>query len=253
MKTHAKILTVVIGSIVAASCANQNIVKEPVSKPDAVVKDVEPCKAIVRNLTLPWQSSQVTCDENRVSQKQIQNLAEIEEQEALEKRSVRNAYLAEKRKEREEAAVMYSAEVLLSNQRNIQESSPSHSNNVMAIQKQVDTTASNAVNDRTSSESVSGDHFIWFAKNLRVLGPQGQSSVSHIAPGLADSNTPIQLRGYFLEDELQGYDPEVFSVARALAVKKQLVEVENVDPERITILHHKPDVNARYVGVSVNG
>jgi len=244
MKTHVKILTVVIGSLVSVSCANQNIVKTQESKADSIIKSESNCKGLVRNLTLPWQSSLESCVENRKTEKQIKNLAVIEEQKELEKRDMRIAYLAEKRKEREQDAVMYSAEVLLSEQEN---------NVVIAIPSIEVVDSSKQVNHVSKSNNSADDRFIWFAKNIRVLGPQGRSSVSSLISEFSQSDTPILLRGYFLEDELQGYDPEVFSVARALAVKKQLVEQENVDPERITILHHTPDINARYVGVSVNG
>lgn len=245
MKTHVKILTVMIGGLVSVSCATQNIVKTQEGKAEPIIKSESTCKGLVRNLTLPWQSSQESCVENRKTEKQIKNLALIEKQKEIEKRDMRIAYLAEKRKEREQAAVMYSAEVLLSEQ---------ESNNVGIALNTVDVMDAPAQVHRVSeSVSVVGDKFIWFAKNIRVLGPQGRSSVSSLISKFSQSDTPIFLRGYFLDDELQGYDPEVFSVARALAVKKQLVEQENVDPERITILHHTPDINARYVGVSVNG
>lgn len=95
---------------------------------------------------------------------------------------------------------------------------------------------------------------VYFAKNIRVLGPEGRkASKELITKVIAASN--VSLRGLILPNEIL-VDSDIYkekvSVARALAVRK-LWSQNGVDISNIKILHYNPDLTGRSVEVYFNG
>ncbi len=243
MKTTIKLLTITVSGLLAASCASNSVIESSVDESVSKVEikpDIEhkpSCESLVRNLTLPWQVSQSGCEDDRIVTKPLVDVEELKETQRLKLHKERNAYLAKKRKEREKKAVLYQANELL--KKPLEEKT--------VIQKNKSAEYKVVLNDKTHSKH------IWFAKHIRILGPQGSASTMALIPDISRSEGRILLRGFYLKEELDGYDPEVFSVARALAVKKKLVEEGGISQERITILHHSPELNARYTEIKFSG
>lgn len=237
MLTGTKPIVIAVAAALMSACASNVAVKSSDDKKEPVVQEKLDCKKMVRNLTLPWNSDPDVCNENRSvgSRSVVSEL--VTEKQKIEDRLKRNAYLSQKRKEREKTAVLIKAEAIVS------EPVVSTPVNIAPVKAHIQPVAVQKLND---------EELIWFAKHVRILGPQGTERTLSLLPRISASEK-ILLRGFFMKDEIGDYDPEVFSVARALAVKKKLVEEGNVDPERITILHHLPDASGRYVRVSVNG
>lgn len=238
MVNKIKPLGLAIATLLLASCAGQAVVKEPVqaSKP---AKNKHPeCETLVRNLTLPWRSPQDTCMDDRSVDHSIEDSEASKNEQELAEIMERNAYLSQKRKEREREAVIIKATEIMDTE-------------TVSIMSE-DSAQVQAIQSHAGDHLTSGQ-IIWFAKHVRILGPQGGEKALQLLPQISGNDNHITLRGYFMDDEIGEYDPEVFSVARALAVKKKLVEEGNISPDRITILHHLPDVTGRYVRVSING
>ncbi len=243
MKTTIELLTITVGGLLVASCANNSVIESSVGESVSKV-EIKPgiehkssCESLVRNLTLPWQASQSGCEDDRIVTKPLVDVEKLKEIQKLELYKKRNAFLAKKRKERENVAVLYQANELLNN----------------PLEEKVVIQKNKSIENKVVSKSGAHSKYIWFAKHIRILGPQGSASTMALIPGISRSEERVLLRGFYLEEELDDYDPEVFSVARALAVKKKLIEEGDIDPERITILHHSPKINARYVEVNING
>lgn len=242
-----KPIIICMASIFAASCASNST--QVVKRNDTVTDDkpvtANACESIVRNLSLPWSSSQAGCAENRNTNVATKPVKKEEGKKSIDKQMERNERLLAKRKEREKAAVMYKAEVLAS--RIVKAESVDQAEHV------IDSENVSGLTPGHIQELGTEPRLIWFAKHLRILGPKGREYTESLVPKLQADQKAITLRGYYLADEVKGCDPEVYSVARALAVKKKLVQFGNISPDRITILHHAPDVNGRYVEVTFNG
>lgn len=89
-------------------------------------------------------------------------------------------------------------------------------------------------------------HTIPFARDLQVLGPQGQAKVQALYPE-AKTARRIELRGGTIEAGSKVWKDE-FAVGRALAVRKMLIEA-GVERDKIRIRHRDADEQARRVEV----
>ncbi len=89
---------------------------------------------------------------------------------------------------------------------------------------------------------------IVFAKNLRVLGPQGRAATDSLIQQVKESDR-VKIRGLLLPDEAKSDSPtyrEIISVGRALAVRAHWRK-QGVDISHIKILHHDPKLHGRAV------
>ena len=89
---------------------------------------------------------------------------------------------------------------------------------------------------------------IVFAKNLRVLGPQGRTASDSLVQQVKESDL-VKLRGLLLPDEAISDSPiyrEIISVGRALAVRAHWRK-QGVDISHVKILHHDPKLQGRAV------
>ncbi len=89
---------------------------------------------------------------------------------------------------------------------------------------------------------------IVFAKNLRVLGPQGRAASDSLIQQVKEADL-VKIRGLLLPDEAQSDSPtyrEIISVGRALAVRAHWRK-QGLDISHIKILHHDPKLHGRAV------
>ena len=271
-----KILFSAISAILVSSCASQENVKT-----ESVHVVTAACETRLRNLTLPWSDDIKSCTENRDPGE--------EQAKIIQRQLERNAMLAEKRQQREKdfaeqesdsaiALPMASPVINETATEPEQLQDDSVSMPVNAIEQDIDNSSSSdtAIQDDVNANSIaiiSSDEpdekietgsvvqfsvsdndtlKIWFAENHHVLGPEGKQTTIDLGSMLQGSGK-IKLRGVLLATEANGLDQEVFSVARALAVKRALIREVRIDPDRITILHYSPKYQGRYVEVLLNG
>ncbi len=94
---------------------------------------------------------------------------------------------------------------------------------------------------------------IAFAKNLKVLGPEGRASSESLREIVMGADK-VKLRGLFLEEEVVIDTPvyrEILSVGRSLAVRRHWEDM-GIDTSHIKILHYDPDRFGRKVEVYFN-
>lgn len=94
---------------------------------------------------------------------------------------------------------------------------------------------------------------IWFASGQEVLGPEGRKHARDLIQQV-QSAQKVTLRGYLNDDEfmiIDALDAERRSVGRSLSVRA-LWRASDVNTEVVSILHHIPQRQGRYVEVVIH-
>ncbi len=99
----------------------------------------------------------------------------------------------------------------------------------------------------------SGKQRIWFAPGREILGPKGRKQ-THALIDSAQNARRVTLRGFLEEGEFslpKALDAERRSVGRSLSVR-ELWRASGVDTKIVSILHHIPQPQGRYVEVVIH-
>ncbi len=210
------------------------------------------CELTKRDLSMPWEKREYWCSTasrlDLLNKRNMDNSKDLEKIEAsrqvLKNTSARLDKVVSEMEEEIKEDVEFTHPVRFEN-------NEKYGDNVSSMGKiEVDIRyIKKAIDDGTDVRT------IWFAKNITVLGHQGEKNLSALIPIIKDS-THVYLRGYIKEGELEetGHmSSEAMSVARSLSIRKKLITEGNIDKKKITILHYKPGTTGRYVEVSFNG
>ena len=231
---------------------------------------VSKCKATQRDLTTPWSLRQYWCgDTDR--QGDLQNVNDdVMNGKIINNLSLNEAYLDDINEEA--TSTKYDEPVIDANSPASLEApvlsreailkrlkGEDHSDNLKVAPdpktKSIKAEASIALSiiPKTNINSGTGDSIV-FARNVRVLRPQGRAA-THAMMDKVSGSGQVLLRGLISPDEVlvdsKLYREEV-SVGRALAVKKYWQD-QGLDISHIKILHHSPDLMGRAVEAVFRG
>jgi hypothetical protein len=231
---------------------------------------VSKCKATQRDLTIPWSLRQYWCgEEDRqdnlqdinddvMNAKVINDLALNETYlDEINNEGNSSQYVEPKVETRNPASlktpVLNREEIL----KRLKDDSKVDKRKAATdpVKKSIEVVASidKPIASKLNNEPIPSDTIV-FARNLRVLGPEGRAA-THAMINKVSGSGQVLLRGLILPDEVlvdSNLYREQVSVGRALAVKKYWQE-QGLDISHITILHHNPELTGRAVEVIFHG
>jgi len=249
------ITSILLSSITACAVQEKPIViKEVIPKKEVqsyVGHKVNECQSTQRDLSIPWRLRQYWCsDKNKVNELQKINnhlfektMTDDEYIEAINDEAI-NTPIAQKAPQKpiknkvvSQKKTIYIKPVVLQK-------------TVLSVHALVPS----KTNKKSIPVIIKSSNKIIFAKNLRVLGPQGRQSTIALIPKIIGVSK-VNIRGLILPDEVlvdSNVYKEQLSVARALAVRQLWVK-NGVDIKTIKILHHSDHITGRAVEVYFNG
>jgi hypothetical protein len=234
---------------------------------------VKKCEATQRDLTIPWARRQYWCG-NEKRQEGLQDINNRSQVNSKQNQLALNeSYLdvineevnraqydvpdldldSDKSTTNEKAVPVLDRDETLKRLKGLNGSEAKSNDSVptpQVIAKKIVLVGTN-ISTKSNSKTKSS---IYFAPNIRVLGPQGRESTHELIDQVIVAEK-VLLRGLILPNEIlvdSALYREKVSVGRALAVREYW-QGQGVNTSHITILHHDPELNGRTVEVAFHG